>query len=217
MNINTRTYWDARFSSGDWEKKQGRLQTRLFAEAQVKRLLLPSTFAGVLLDFGCGLGDAMPVYRQAFPSAKLVGVDLSPAGIDKCREQYGQFASFIAGDHLSVPQVNAIISSNVFEHLADHEKVAEHLSHRCQDLFIIVPYRECLGVGQEHINTYDETSFPLLKKQRVCVFSSAGWSQYGKVLWWDIYTKNTIKWLLGRPTVRRKMQILFHIAGSPTA
>jgi hypothetical protein len=34
ININTKTYWDRRFSSGDWELKKGRKQTTLFALSQ---------------------------------------------------------------------------------------------------------------------------------------------------------------------------------------
>ena len=72
VNINTKQYWDNRFTH-NWEKWNGRLQTRYFAEDQAPYLELPPNFDGIILDFGCGLGDAMPIYRKNFPKAKLIG------------------------------------------------------------------------------------------------------------------------------------------------
>ena len=83
MNINTKEYWDRRFSTEDWENKSGRQQTRSFAEEQCKRLDVPKSFNGVITDFGCGLGDAMPVYKKFFPQAVLRGYDLSTEAISK--------------------------------------------------------------------------------------------------------------------------------------
>ncbi|MDX8412753.1 MAG: hypothetical protein R8J85_01570 [Mariprofundales bacterium] len=77
-NINTKAYWDDRFSSGDWEEKRGRWQTESFAKGQIEHLKISSDFKGTILDFGCGLGDAMPIYRQSFPLAKLIGMDNQP-------------------------------------------------------------------------------------------------------------------------------------------
>jgi cyclopropane fatty-acyl-phospholipid synthase-like methyltransferase len=82
ININTKKYWDNRFEQ-NWEKQNGRLQTQSFAESQMTLLELSSDFSGTILDFGCGLGDAMPVYKRSFPKAKLIGVDISSVGIKK--------------------------------------------------------------------------------------------------------------------------------------
>ena len=76
MNINTKSYWDKRFVSGDWEQKQGRSQTRNFAISQIPKLSIDREFSGILLDFGCGLGDALPIYKKFYPKAKLMGIDI---------------------------------------------------------------------------------------------------------------------------------------------
>jgi len=92
-NINTQGYWNQRFASGDWEAKGGRRQSSLFAAAQVDLLRIGPSFRGSVLDFGCGLGDAMPVYRHRFPWATLVGVDISPVAVGQCRAAYGHFVT----------------------------------------------------------------------------------------------------------------------------
>ena len=63
-NINTKEYWEKRFSTGDWEKSKGKTQTEDFAKSQVKYLNISKNFSGTILDFGCGLGDAFPVYKK---------------------------------------------------------------------------------------------------------------------------------------------------------
>lgn len=212
-NINTPDYWDWRFASGDWEAKKGRSQTEGFASAQIRWVDLASDFAGTLLDFGCGMGDAMEVYRRAFPRASLMGIDISPAAIQRCRENYGSIASFSVGDFKSVPAVDAIIASNVLEHLDNDKEVAKWLLSQCQDLFIVVPYREHPRIP-EHVNAYDETSFTTLSPGRYSyhVFSCPGWTPSGfRDLWWNIYCKNPVRAIVGRPTIRKNLQIIYHL------
>lgn len=171
MNINTKAYWEERFASGDWEEQHGRLQTRSFAKAQVKYFKIPPSFDGTILDFGCGLGDAIPVYRSAFPNARFIGVDISDSAIDLCRRRYGHIAQFIQGDHTSVPLADIIIASNVFEHLDNDREVAAHLLGKCKDLYIIVPYKEETAPGAEHVNSYDENYFWSVGEYDRCILS----------------------------------------------
>ena len=212
-NINTEEYWNQRFSSQDWEEKNGREQTRNFAAAQISRLRLPKSFSGVLLDFGCALGDALPIYRNYFPSAVLYGLDQSEYAISKCIEHYGDIATFINGDHTDVPSVDVIIASNVFEHLSSDITVAATLLKKTSVLYIIVPYREEI-LCDEHINRYDANYFASLGRVSTTVFSCKGWSECGPVaLWYRVYLKNVIRALLGRPLRRRSKQIMFSIEG----
>ncbi len=208
-NINTAAYWNDRFLSGHWEEVGGRAQTRDFAEAQLRAIGLPRSFSGSLLDFGCGLGDAFPVYRKAFPDARLIGMDVSSAAIDKCNERFPRLAQFLQGDHTMVPPVDVIVASNVLEHLSNDIEVATSLRSRCKALHIIVPFREDPRID-EHVHTYDRRYFRALGRPRERVYASRGWSQYGRrALWLDIYLKNLVRPLIGRPRVRRRMQIIY--------
>jgi SAM-dependent methyltransferase len=213
-NPNTRRYWEHRFSTGDWESKGGRSQTESFAKGQIPHLKIPRDFAGAILDFGCGLGDAMPVYRENYPKARLIGVDISESAIDMCRRKYGAIASFIQGESASVPEVDIVIASNVFEHLTDDRGIAKSLLDKCKTLYVIVPYREW-PLFSEHVNTYDKNYFSSIGKYECEIFPCAGFSQFGlRGLWYQIYLKNIFRLLLGRPVVRRNMQIIYHFDAS---
>lgn len=207
-NINTPDYWEKRFATEDWEQKGGRWQTRSFSLAQIRFLGIPKDFTGSILDFGCGLGDAMRVYREAFPQAKLIGVDISQAAIEKCRQNYGTLASFEQGDHKTVPEVDIIIASNVLEHLSTDKEVARLLAMKCKRLYVIVPYEEsplCL----EHVNRYDLHAFDAVGGRPTKVFCCRGWSQYGLRLFYYIYVKNIFRLFTGTPLRYRSRQVMF--------
>lgn len=207
---NTRVFWETRFASGQWEQGGGRTQTRLFAEEQVRRFRISASFRGTILDFGCGLGDAFPIYRQAYPHAKLIGMDIADAAIRQCRERYGALGSFLCGDYTCVPRVDMIITSNVLEHLPDDREVACFLLGQCRILNIVVPYMEIPRIP-EHLRAYDRHAFDALKPDRVEVFSCRGWTlHYGlKAVAWNIHGKNIFRRFLGRPLVYRRLQALF--------
>ena len=209
MNINTKAYWEKRFSSGDWENKNGRKQTKDFALAQIRNFDLPNKFSGSILDFGCGLGDSFPIYKNAYPNAKLMGIDISISAIEKCKEKYGSFGTFISGTQEDVPMVDVIISSNVFEHLTDDIEIAKKLIEKCNKLFIIVPYKENILPGNEHVNTYDEFYFQEIGTYDYKIFVSKGWGEHGLTLIYEIYLKNILRLLFGKPLVKRSKQIMF--------
>jgi SAM-dependent methyltransferase len=211
--INSRAYWEHRFGSGDWQAKGGRYQTRAFAQAIARRLDLPSGFDGVLLDFGCGLGDAIPVYSARFPRARLIGVDVSLSAVDSCRRDYGHIGTFLHGDHHIVPAVDAIVASNVLEHLIDQASVLTTLREKARHVFVAVPYRERIEPGGEHVNAYDSDSFAHLPVHCRHVYPCRGWSQYGRNLIWNVYAMNVARLLARRPMVARNKQILFHLRG----
>jgi 2-polyprenyl-3-methyl-5-hydroxy-6-metoxy-1,4-benzoquinol methylase len=140
-NINTVAYWNNRFASGDWANKGGFSQTHQFAATQIPLLNIAKMTTERICDFGCGAGDAFPLYRETWRSASLLGIDFSAAAIALCRQRYGDIAEFICGDVTSVPCVDTIICSNVLEHLDDDKAVVSQLLNRCNSLKVIVPYK----------------------------------------------------------------------------
>ncbi|MCX7424611.1 MAG: class I SAM-dependent methyltransferase [Planctomycetia bacterium] len=211
-NVNTEIYWDGRFASGDWEASNGRRQTRLFAAEQAHLLRLPEDFAGSILDFGCGLGDAIPVYKRRFPRATFLGLDHSKTAIELCRQHYGELATFIHGDRDRVPEVDVIVASNILEHLDDDVLTAETLLTKCSDLYIFVPYKEN-PLHHEHVNSYDKDYFASFEPCEVKVYAARGYSEYGRRRVINIYMKNFVRPFLGKRLVRRHRQIMFHIRG----
>jgi hypothetical protein len=212
-NVNTSTYWNRRFGSGDWCQKGGYSQTRIFAEEQICLLQISKEFSGTLLDFGCGAGDSFPVYSSAYPRARLIGIDFSQEAIRLARVRFGSIAQFICGTHKNVPDVDIIIASNVLEHVDDDCHVATCLKQKCRELYIVVPYKEKITSQGEHVRSYDSRYFDQLGPVSHQVFLSKAWSQYGKDLCWHVYAKNFLRPLFGRALIRRNKQIIFRIPG----
>jgi hypothetical protein len=104
---------------------------------------------------------------------------------------------------------DVIVASNVVEHITEDRDVVKALRDACRLLLVVVPYREVLVPGSEHIHSYDVDSFEPLGGQPGTPFASRGWSEYGSGLWVNVYAKNLVRPLLGRPTQRRHKQIIF--------
>lgn len=212
MRVNSEEYWNFRFGSGDWSAKEGFSQTQGFASSQVGRFGLGRDFRGNLCDFGCGAGDSFPIYRAAFPEAKLFGVDFSKEAIALCKSRFDVLATFECGGVDAVPHSDVIVCSNVLEHLDDDVGTAAALLERCRKLLVIVPYRE-QPLSEEHLRAYDLKSFESLQPIRSDVFDSPGWTEYGWQLYGRVYGLNPLRVLTGRPWRRRRMQILYEFAG----
>jgi SAM-dependent methyltransferase len=210
-NVNSLAFWNDRFASGLWESVGGRSQTTHFAFAQTARIPLEKAFSGRILDFGCGLADAIPVYRERWPKAELFGADFSDAAIAAARRRYGHDATFVVADHRSCPEADVIIASNVLEHLDDDIEVVGSLLAKCHDLFVTVPYDEQHRID-EHVRSYDRQSFSRFDVRSVQVFPCRGWSQYGwRARWWQIHAKNIMRPFFKKTTLKRRRQVLFHI------
>jgi len=207
QDLNSRQYWDRRFNSGDWTKKGGTLQSYQHAREYIKHINLTETFVGTLCDFGCAEGDAFPIYKTQFPKAKLIGVDFSKTAIEKARKKYGDIGTFMVGEHFDIPPCEIIICSHILEHLSDENKIIKTLLSRCNTLYVIVPYKEH-PIAKEHLRTYDEFSYSHFNPTNISV-SPAGLPITKRQVFYDIYLKNVIRFLIGRKLSRVPQQILF--------
>jgi SAM-dependent methyltransferase len=213
MQKNSRQYWDARFATGSWEANCGRKQSSIFAREQLALLNLTADYSGVVVDFGCGGGDAFEAYRMALPRASLIGIDHSLAAISAAKARYGALGTFWVGDEKCVPPAGIVIASNVLEHLAEPLAVARTLRERAEELVIVVPYREHLQPNSEHRHSFREDSFKSIGTSSCHVYVSRGWSEFGlRNRWWNIYMKNPIRVATGRRWVRRNRQIMYRFA-----
>jgi hypothetical protein len=208
-NINSKNYWEKRFFSGDWESNNGRFQTMNFAKSQIKHFDISYDFNGTILDFGCALGDAFPIYNKCYPSAKLIGVDISETAIEFCKKKYNNIANFFCGSYIDVPNVDIIIASNIFEHLDNDIEVAKYLMTKCKKLYIIVPYKESPLICFEHVNIYDEYYFDVLGKSRFKIFTSYCWGPNNFISLLKFYIKNSFLVLKNEKVCNRPSQILF--------
>jgi hypothetical protein len=220
-NINTKKYWNNRFADKDvnsWKRKKGEFQTMDFASAIAKRLKISRNFSGTILDFGCALGDAIPIYRKYYPKASFLGVDFSSVAIEQCRKKFGNVVTFICGDVSCVPNVDVIITSNVLEHLSNDKDITKKLLNKCKDLYIAVPYNETISGKGEHINSYNAQSFDCqivnwggVNHQ---IYLCRGYNLKRKLKsYFNIEMKNLLRPFFGKPKSQGGVmqQILFHI------
>jgi SAM-dependent methyltransferase len=207
---NTKEYWEHRFSSGDWEGKEGFKQTRNHAITQVPHMNICSSFKGTIIDFGCGAGDAFPVYRQTWQHARLIGVDISPSAIQLCKDKFNDIATFICGDIDVLKYADVIICSHILEHLDDDYEIVKELLRKCDKLIIIVPFRE-FPLYCEHVRSYDRDYFQEFKVKRIKIFHKEpfSWSRFIKNA--KISVKNIIRHMKRENIHSRRLQILYEI------
>jgi trans-aconitate 2-methyltransferase len=114
----------------DWNPKQYlnfRTERSQPAEDLIARL--PYRAPKVIVDLGCGPGNATALLRQAFPLADLTGVDSSPAMIAAAREAVASAAFIeadVAGWHPSA-QTDLVFSNALFQWLPDRDQVMKHI------------------------------------------------------------------------------------------
>ncbi len=76
-------------------------------------------------DFGCGVGHSTPHLQQRFPSARLLGLDISSASIDCAGQLYGgektTFALLV--DYHPRQDQDLVYCNGVFHHIAPTERL----------------------------------------------------------------------------------------------
>jgi SAM-dependent methyltransferase len=206
-NLNTKEYWETRFLS-NW-KGAGETQTIHYAKANVACINTAVDFNGSILDFGCALGDAIPVYSAAFPKARLEGIDISENAIAICKAKYGALGNFRVGTAKDISFSNIIIASHVLEHLSDDKMIVEELVRKCNDLYVFVPFRES-PLFVEHVNYYDMDYYDNLNVVEKKVFIV----EYKRKLPFMYFIKNLYHFRLVLNNDFRKNVIMFHFKGT---
>jgi SAM-dependent methyltransferase len=106
----------------EWSEPARRTAERRVTEYKVDRLA--SLMAGVrpksIIDFGCGLGDALDLLAERFQPDSTIGIDLSTTMLAHARVAYPN-REFIQGsvERLRDFQVDLITFFDVLEHLED--------------------------------------------------------------------------------------------------
>lgn len=210
ININTKEYWEGRFSSGNWNSG-GKKQTKEYAKANILNMNLENDFDGSIIDFGCALGDAIPIYSEAFPNAKLIGVDISDAAINRCKHRYGNIAEFYSGTHTEIPNADIIIASHVMEHLTNDKMIVADLLTKCSDLYVFVPFKE-KPLYFEHVNCYNEKYYNKLNVSNYITFNV----NYKSKFTLTQYIKNILNLKFNITYEFSKEIIMFHFKGNKT-
>jgi SAM-dependent methyltransferase len=224
--IKDQQWWEDYFSpSGGWERNGGREQTRIFAQHFSRRIKIDRLESFSLLDAGCALGEALKVFKAAFPNASLHGIDFSKTAVERCRKEMPNVAQI---EQMGIEEITGkydiIYCSNVLEHFADFDAKARGMAKHCSRLCILVPYLE-MDNGRSirpnprahHQHTFDRHSFDFLIVENLAtnittrLFSCPGawgWTPQYRIVQ---KLRNLIRPLLGKQAVSAPRQIFYDI------
>jgi O-antigen biosynthesis protein len=164
-DINSGEYWNRRFAK-DWIAEGGRLQTAFFAELCVRELPLwlieeIRSHKSSIFDYGCAVGDALPILQRTFPHSIIRGGDIAEIGIEMARTLYPgfEFADIGAiGDTTSLADL--VYCSNTLEHLTNWPEVLDRIARLAKEyIVVVVPFEEEDRI-EEHVATFEFDTLP---------------------------------------------------------
>lgn len=164
--VNSKTYWDHRFST-DWEENFGREQSIFFSDVAVNNI--PSWLTSLMrtqhltmCDWGCAQGDGTQNLAKRLNLPGLVGVDFSSEAIEKATANYPEF-TFLCDDFLkqsSGAGWDILFSSNTLEHFTAPWDVLNQISYKAKKFIVLLlPFRE-QELIDEHFYSFNFDNVP---------------------------------------------------------
>lgn len=163
--VNSKEYWEKRFTEQDWEKNRGGEQTKYFYELLVK--MLPQWIVTeirkekyTVIDFGCAEGQGVPILQEKL-GTKIIGMDFAEGAIQQARLKFPQH-TFEVGDITNYGgRVDVAIMSNILEHFTTPYNILEHIS-KCTNKYMVVmvPFEE-ENLMTEHCYTFRFNNIPI--------------------------------------------------------
>lgn len=164
--VNSKTYWDHRFSN-DWEEHFGREQSIFFSDVAAN--YIPAWLTDqineqklTMCDWGCAQGDGTQNLAKRLQLPDLVGVDFSSEAIAKATAAYPQ-CKFLCDDFLgesTSPAWDILFSSNTLEHFASPWEVLQQISGKAKKyIVLLLPFKE-KDLIDEHFYSFDFNNVP---------------------------------------------------------
>jgi SAM-dependent methyltransferase len=141
-------------------------QIRLFAHYFLAHAKLPQERFS-LLDVGCGTGSALAAIKKIYPYAILYGCDINDEHLALAVYLNKEHGEFFKADIFQITnKYDVIYASNILEHLKNWNDAVGQLLNKCDQLFILVPYKEkirmlnaALPEVDQHVSSFDKVSF----------------------------------------------------------
>jgi SAM-dependent methyltransferase len=93
-----------------------------FVRYKVERAKALTGEVDAVLDFGCGIGRAMPHFRSSFPNADVVGCDPSADSLGIARRDNPDCRFFPMDELIATPRFDLVLASCVFHHINPAER-----------------------------------------------------------------------------------------------
>jgi glycosyltransferase involved in cell wall biosynthesis len=177
--INTKKYWDDRFSV-DWEEKDGRGQSRFFMNLVVENL--PEWFISIvkskklnICDWGCAFGDGTQLLKNLFPRNEIIGVDFSDVAVKDANLKFPNI-KFLCKDYVAdlknKDTYDVVLSSNTLEHFIDSWGIFDILGKKSkQFIVLLLPFEE-KKLHKEHVSSFEFPTTPFLRKGWILIHSN---------------------------------------------
>lgn len=162
FKVNSKRYWDYRLLL-NWSNAGGSAQSLEFAESLFEAVDFDQIDFKSVLDFGCALGDSVPVFRRHDDKSQIYLWDLSSVGLSRA-VRLNQSSGALKWD--GIKKVDFVYCSNVIEHALDTASLVHQICSASNKWVCIqAPYREFHADGErispsrpngEHIWTIDD-------------------------------------------------------------
>ncbi len=221
-NPNRREIIESHHSpNGVWEQKHGPRQTRRYAECFHREIKVPRDVHTVL-DLGCSLGDALPVWKAHYPRIELFGCEVTDNAVARGQARFHDIAKvFKSGFEELEGCYDAIFCSHVLEHFEQHVEIAAHLLHRCRILYLLTPFNELKdgralrpSDGDWHVASLLSDTFDILLQtgeaesieSTIVPWPSTWFRRAARIL-----LSSSRSAVLGRPVFQEPLQIIYTI------
>jgi len=162
-----------------------------FAEYKVRDTVnlwrsLGKTGKPQILDFGSGVGNSIPYFRQFIPDCELTCLDVSDKSLTLAEERFPNEAKFVSFDGMHIPfpdeHFEIIFSACVFHHIPhkEHNNLLRELHRVLQPggLVVIFEHNPLNPLTVRAVNTcpFDENAMLIPARELVKTFKGAGFS-----------------------------------------
>lgn len=162
--VNSKEYWEERFTNGSWEINKGQEQTRYFYGLLIK--MLPQwlktnirTNGYSIADFGCAEGQGIPILAAEL-GRNIKGLDFSGQAVRKAQTIFPQFQFQVADVWEYNEAVDVAVMSNIIEHFPNPFELVRHISSFAQKYIIVMVPLEEKNLMTEHQFTFLYNNIP---------------------------------------------------------
>ena len=209
----------------------------------IKKVWGKTPYPKKVLDFGCGNGVLTNLLKEEGFGEEILGIDVSETGIAYATKKFSKaglsFDGIESVDSAGINSFDAIVSSHVFEHIENPNKVLSQIKNKAVNLIIEVPLERCFlpsiisfltGKNRKdnrlgHVNFWNKKTFrQFIESEGLCIlndfhYASAPFSRFNH--WTKRFIERVALRLFGLRLYSKMMAthyiVITHVSGDLNA